>query len=367
MSKPKAPSAAFPLNRRQVVAGGAALGASTLSAPFVIPARAAERLVVNTQGGEYQQIVEDTVLNPFAKKFGVEVVNDPTGTAAQDYAKIRASRGAPGFDVSAALTPPEIILGAKEGLFEKISEREVPNVKYVWEKANSLIPPYGIAHTFMFGALIYNKDKVEKPSSWADYWKPGERYGDKIKGHLIAFHPANLLSVYALIHAAELAGGSAMNLDPAWAVLKAQKPYVGPVVTGSAEAVPHFENGDVWVAPYWSSRTGYYIERGLPFGMVIPKEGVNGVADCAAVPVGASNKKLAYEFLNFRLDPDVQRAFSLAYHSSPARSDMGDWPKAFAEVQIVSKEQMDRLQFPDSDAISAKRRDWTLRWQEVMG
>jgi putative spermidine/putrescine transport system substrate-binding protein len=100
--------------------------------------------------------------------------------------------------------------------------------------------------------------------------------------------------------------------------------------------------------------------------MVIPKEGVNGLCDVAAVPVGAANKKLALEFLNFRLDPEVQRAFSLAYHSSPARSDMGDWPRAFAEIQIVTKEQMDRLQFPDSDAIAAKRRDWTLRWQEIM-
>ena len=116
MSKAKAPFAGFPLNRRQIVAGGAALGASTLASPFIIPARAAERLIVNTQGGEYQQIVEETVLKPFGKKFGVEVVNDPTGTAAQDYAKIRASRGAPGFDVANTLTPPEVILGAKEGL-----------------------------------------------------------------------------------------------------------------------------------------------------------------------------------------------------------------------------------------------------------
>jgi putative spermidine/putrescine transport system substrate-binding protein len=367
MSKAKTPLPATKLSRRQVVAGGAAVGASAIASPFVIPAMAAETLVVNTQGGEYQQIVEETVLKPFEKKFGAQVVNDPTGTAAQDYAKIRASRGAPGFDVANTLTPPEIILGAKEGLLERITEREVPNLKYVWEKGKTVIPPHGVPHTFMFAALIYNKDKLEKPASWADYWKPAQRYGDKIKGHVIAFHPTNLLAVYALIHAAELEGGSADNLDPAWKLLREQKPYVGPVVTGSAEAVPHFENGDVWIAPYWSPRTGYYIERGLPFGMVIPKEGVNGLCDVAAVPTGAANKKLAYEFLNFRLEPDVQRAFSLAYHSSPGRSDMGDWPKEFADVQIVTKEQMDRLQFPDSEAIATKRRDWTLRWQEVMG
>ena len=79
-------------------------------------------------------------------------------------------------------------------------------------------------HTLQFDSLIYHKDRIERPQSWADYWQPQKRYGDKIKGHVINYNPANLLSVYALIHAAELGGGSAQNMEPAWAMLKAQKP-----------------------------------------------------------------------------------------------------------------------------------------------
>jgi putative spermidine/putrescine transport system substrate-binding protein len=183
---------------------------------------------------------------------------------------------------------------------------------------------------------------------------------------VIAFHPNNLLSVYALIFAAQLGGGGVENMDPAWQRLKDQKPYHGPVVTGSSEAVPYFENGEVWIAPYWSARSAYYVARGLPFGMIAPKEGVYGVPDLAGIPVGGGNKKLAYEFLNFRLDKDVQREFSMAYFGSPGRGDI-DFPKEFAETQIVRKEQMDKLQFPDSETIGKKRRDWTLRWQSVMG
>ena len=79
-------------------------------------------------------------------------------------------------------------------------------------------------HTLQFDSLLYNKDKIDRPVSWADYWQPEKRYGAKIKGHVINYNPANLLSVYALIHAAELGGGSASNMEPAWALLKAQKP-----------------------------------------------------------------------------------------------------------------------------------------------
>ena len=226
-------------------------------------------------------------------------MHDTTGTSSQDYAKIRASKGAPGFDVAAALSPPEVDARREGSLLERITEKEVPNIKFTWEKARAALPPVAAMHTLQFDSLLYNKDKIDKPMSWADYWQPEKRYGAKIKGHVINYNPANLLSVYALIHAAELGGGSATNMEPAWAILKAQKPMVGVVVTTSAEAAPHFESGEVWISPYWSARAGYYISRGIPYGMIVPKEGVIANIDSASVPIGAKNKKLAYEFINF--------------------------------------------------------------------
>src|SRR5688572_28310540 len=317
--------------RRELLKRGAALA---VAAPYVITARSQETLIVNTQGGEYQELVEKVVIQPFEKKFGVKVIHDATGTASQDYAKIRAARGAPGFDVAGLLTPPEVMLGVKEGMLEKLTEREVPNLKHLWDKTWQVIPGgSGAPHTLQYAALVYHKEKLERPRSWADYWEPHKRYGEKIKGHVINYNPANLLSVYALIHAAELGGGGAQNMEPAWAMLKAQKPYVGAVVTASTEAVPHFENGQVWISPYWSARAGYYISRGLPYGMTVPKEGVIANIDSAVVPVGAKNKKLAYEFINFWLTPEIQRAWSLGYFCSPGRGDITDWPKDFAESQ----------------------------------
>ncbi|MBI3709646.1 MAG: ABC transporter substrate-binding protein [Proteobacteria bacterium] len=353
--------------RRALLKGAAATAAAASTGPWVISARAADSLVVNAYGGEFQDVFMKTVVKPFEKKFGVEIVYDDAGSAAEDYAKIRATRGSPGFDVAAELTPPEIILGEKEKLLEKISEREVPNLKYSFKNSADMIPPYGIVHTYQYMALIWNTKQLDKPNSWADYWEPGKRYGDKVKGHVINFNPNNLLSIYALIMAARLGGGGIDNMDPAWNILKRQKPWVGTVVTTSAQAAPYFENGEVWIAPYWSARSAYYIDRGLPLGMLIPKEGTIALANCGAIPIGTKNKKLAFEFLNFRLDRDVQREFNLGYFSSPARPDITDWPKAFVEQQITTEQQMATMVFPDSAVIGAKRREWSMRWQEVMG
>jgi putative spermidine/putrescine transport system substrate-binding protein len=352
-------------SRRRVLQGAAAT-AALAGAPW-IGVRAADTLVVNAYGGEFQDVFLKTTVAPFEKKFGVKVTYDDSGTAAEDYAKIRAARGAPGFDVAAELTPPEIFLGAKENLLEKVSEKEVPNLRHVWKKSREIIPPRGIVHTYQYTALIWNKQKIEQPDSWADYWTPEKRYGEKIKGNVINFNPGNLLSIYALIMAAKLGGGGVENMDPAWELLKRQKPYVGTVVTSSAQAAPYFENGQVWIAPYWSARSGYYIAQGYPLGMTVPKEGTIGLANCGAVPVGAANKKLAFEFLNFRLDPEVQHDFNLGYFSSPGRPDIADWPAEFKATQITTEAQMASIDFPDSEMIGKKRREWTLRWQEIMG
>ena len=103
-----------------------------------------------------------------------------------------------------------------------------------------------------------------------------------------------------------------------------------------------------------------------PVDFTIPKEGTIGLANCACVPVGTTNKKLAFEFINFRLDPEVQRAFHLAYHSSPGRPDITDWPADYAATQIVTEQKMAGVDFPDSAVIGSKRSEWTRKWQEIM-
>lgn len=360
------PNRTLSLSRRSILKTGGGLAACLAAgtAPAVI-ARAQETLVVNSQGGEYQQIFEETVIRPFEEQFDVTVLHDPTGTASQDFAKIRASGGSPGFDVAIVLTPPEIILGAREGLLAPITEDKVPNLASVWPEVRELVPEHGAAHTIQYASLIYNKAKIERPTSWADYWAPGEAYGEEIKDHVIGFNPGNVLSIFALLHAASLGGGGADNMEPAWEYLQNQKPYLGAVVTGSSEAVPHFENGQVWISPYWSARAALYIDRGLPFEMVIPKEGVFGLVDLAGIPSGAEHKDLAYEFLNFRLSEEVQRDFSLAYHSGPSRN-LQDMPEEFLERQIATKEKIEQTIWPDMETIGEKRTEWTLRWQEIM-
>src|SRR4051794_36780317 len=99
----------------QALSGSAAVGA--LQMPSIV-LLAAETLVVHAYGGEYQDVFQKTTIEPFEKKFGVKVAYDQSGMSSETFAKIRASRSSPGFDVAAELAEPEAVLGAKEGLLE---------------------------------------------------------------------------------------------------------------------------------------------------------------------------------------------------------------------------------------------------------
>ena len=356
------------LDRRGFIKSASAVAIASVSAPYVWAQKTDETLVVNSFGGEYQELFEKAVIQPFEKKFGVKVVHDTTGTSSQDYAKISCVERRARIRRRCGVEPAGGCARRQGGPAREVRrERGAEHQVHVGRRRAPGCPPVAAIHTLQFDSLLYNKDKLDKPTSWSDYWQPEKRYGAKIKGHVINYNPANLLSVYALIHAAELGGGNTSNMDPAWAILKAQKPMVGVVVTTSAEAAPHFESGEVWLSPYWSARAGYYISRGIPYGMIVPKEGVIANIDSAAVPIGAKNKKLAYEFINFMLEPSTQRAWCLAYFCSPGRGDLTDWPKAFADTQIVTAKQFESVRLPDLEAIGNNRKDWTLKWQEIMG
>lgn len=347
---------------QKVLAGGA----MTLFMPAIIARAASDTIVVNSQGGEYQALFERTVIQPFEQKFGAKVTHDPTGIASQDYAKVRASRGAPGFDVAAVTTAVELNLGGREGLWEPITEADAPNIRHMWEQTKTLLP-YGVCHSIQYATLLHLKDKIAAPESWMDYWDPRAKYGDVIDKKILTFQPSSLLALFAMIAGAQARGGGIDNMEPAWENLKTLKPDVATVQTAIAQAIQFLEREQAWIMPCWSARAFYYQAAGMPIGVTVPKEGTMAFAECAAIPVGAENKKLAKEFINFMLDPEVQFNYCNAYHISPGRPDISGWSDEFKAQQITTEDKISALHFADMTRIAESTRDWTLRWQEIMG
>lgn len=357
------------LTRRSILKGAA--GVAALSAASIGPwkiAHANERLIVNSYGGSQGKATDEAINKPFEEKFKVKVINDETGTAAQDYAKIRATNGQPGWDVNSNLTPPEVVLGKREGLLLELDEQKVPNLKHVWDKCWEFAPNTGAPNGFSYASLYYNPEKIKEPTSWADYWEANKTYGEDIKGRLLLVSPQSIQAIYNLIMAAKLGGGGVDNMDPAWEYLRNIKDYVGEMTPASAKILTALESGSVWLTPCWSNRAYISMSKGSGMKMVIPKEGTIPLLTSSSVPVGAENKDLALEWINFRLEKEIHKNFCLAYAIGPSRNDMAgeDWPDLFKQTQILTRDQVDGLQAVDMLTLGQKRKDWTLKWQEIM-
>ena len=100
--------------------------------------------------------------------------------------------------------------------------------------------------------------------------------------------------------------------------------------------------------------------------MTIPKEGTFALPDCGAIPVGAANKKLAFEFFNHRLDPEVQKAFGAAYFIGPGRPDLQGLPETYVSQQVTTEQKMASMVFIDQQYFADQQKEWIMRWQEIM-
>jgi putative spermidine/putrescine transport system substrate-binding protein len=186
-----------------------------------------------------------------------------------------------------------------------------------------------------------------------------------MKGHVITWQFGSILGVYHMIMAAKADGGSLENVEPGFQALERMKGNLLDWPLQSTQAVVNMERGEVWVMPYWDGRAHYYVDQGLPYDFVIPKEGSIPLVNSLIIPKGTKNKENAYRFVNFWLRKDIQRAWSLAYTVGPGRADV-DFPEDFKKRHITSEAQIKQMQPPDFDYIAKNRPAWTERAQRIM-
>ncbi|MDR7521719.1 MAG: ABC transporter substrate-binding protein [Armatimonadota bacterium] len=322
-------------------------------------AGAVRELVVNAYGGEYEEIIKATILRPFEQTRNVRIVYDPTGSASADFAKIRATRGDPGWDV-VVMTAPESLIGCQLALLERLSEDRVPNQKFIYHEVRNGAGPCGAVQELQYMSLMYNTRNVTPPpTSWRILWDA------KYKGRIIVPDIGNILAVYLLFMAAYMNGGDQHNLEPGWAQIAALRDNALAVIESSADMVPYFERGQAWLLPYWDGRAHYYKNRGLPVDFLIPKEGTVGLVNTLNVPVGAKNKELAYEFINFWLSKEMQEKWAQAYTVGTARVDTV-LPPEHSQRHVTSIRQLKTLKIPDFLYIGQKRSEWAERWKKIM-
>ncbi|QPB18747.1 ABC transporter substrate-binding protein [Rhizobium sp. 007] len=333
------------------------LSATALVSLVLASSGSAETLVVNSYGGPYEKIIRERIIEPFEVKFGIDVLYDAVGSASQDYAKIKATGGRPGFDV-VVMTASQSLDGCKEGLLEKFTPETVPNLTRLSPAIAAVAGPCGAVHEVQYLSLLYRKDKLQKaPDSWSAL------LDESLKGKIILPTFQNVMAAYLMEVLSVANGGDLLdNVEPGFAAMaKLAKQSIG-FEQSSSVMETYIKDGQVWAMPFWNGRAQLLADSGLPVDYVLPKEGSIPLVTTLNIPKDAENRQAALRFVNFFLEKTSQEAWVTGYKVGSARTDI-DVPADIRAKQITTEADLKALLLPDLGAVAMRLSAWGKRWE----
>lgn len=316
-----------------------------------------ETLVLNSYGGPYEAIIRGRIIEPFEDKFGIDVIYDAVGSASQDYAKIKATNGRPGFDV-VVMTASQSLEGCKEGLLEQFSTETVPNLAHLSPAIAGVAGSCGAVHEVQYLSLLYRKDKLpEPPNSW------NALLDDRLKDKIILPTFQNVMAAYLMEILSVANGGDLLdNVDPGFAAMARLAEQSIGFEQSSSVMETYIKGGEVWAMPFWNGRAQLLVDGGLPVDYVLPKEGSIPLVATLNVPKRAKNREAALKFVNFFLEKTSQEAWVTGYKVGSARVDI-DVPAEIRAKQITTEADLKALLLPNLAAVASRLSAWGERWE----
>ena len=211
-----------PFSRRHLLAGASALGGASLL-PRIAFAKGG--LVATTYPGSWEDAYRAVVTPALKKKDDIDLELAPL-FAMDQIGKVKASRGAPPFDVF-VLDPGPRIVAIEGGLFDKFDGSKLSNLSKI---PAGFTDEYGVCVSAQVVGIAYNPKKVPAPKGWKDLlvepWV--SRLG--LTGFQTTFGTSSLIEL------SKQFGGSLTDVEPALVELKKVLPKVAAV--GLPAAMP---------------------------------------------------------------------------------------------------------------------------------
>ena len=343
------------LTRRTLVAG---LCAAPLAGPACAQAQVTGTVTVMTYAGIFQDNYTKSVIEPFLRKYpGVKVNYVTGGTSAQMLGTVRAQKADPQLDVVIKDVSTSGI-GNAEGLYDKLSEADVPVLAELYPEARSLAPGFGPAVTYDHLVLVYDKTSLNPPlTKLADLWRPD------LKGLLALSAPPNIQGLALTAMVAKMEGGDhTKSIDAAINKLKALAPSV-QTFEPNPDGYSLILNGVVRVATGWNARAQLYSdETNGRIGVVLPPEGSVFQINTINLVAGSKNKAAALAFINHALGQEAQKTFTERMFYAPTNARAAIDPKALGRT-AATPENRARMIAVDWAEIAKVRDNWNQRWR----
>lgn len=296
-------------------------------------------------GGPFSEAMQKFTVDIFTRYTGIKV--EFTYANPSDFlAQLIAARGRPvPYDV-VCMDDDVALAAARAGVTMKLDPAIVTNLQFLYPEALSK-DGHGPALFFFALGIAYHKDKLKQagipePTSWADLFDP------RLAGRVAIPDIASIQGKDFIVQMARLNGGS--EAAPEKGVEKIGEIKAHSYFVASSTVQAQFEAGDVWMAPWNTLRAWSMIDRGVPMGFVVPKEGSIGNTDTIEVVAGTPYPKEAQLFVNYALDPFAQLGMTKYVPNGPSNKLLTPVIAAYPDVAKkgpTTPEELAKLYLPD--------------------
>ena len=272
-----------------------------------------QKLVLSTYGLS-EDISAEEVYAPFEQEFNCEIVTETGGTNDR-YTKLAADSESSidVIELSQAMTAK----GIEEGLFEDIDLSKIENASDMIAAAKTMADAgQGVAYTINSIGIMYNPEAVDfEIKGFDDLWDPRLEGMVSIPEITTTFGPA---MVYM---ASDHAGVDIKsdNAEAAFNALEELKPNLVKTYAKSADLINMFTSGEVAVAIVGDFGVPT-IQAANPDLVYVTPDITYANFNTISITKNCKNKDLAYEYLNYRLSPELQTKTGKALNEAPTNS-----------------------------------------------
>ena len=246
--------------------------------------------------GDY---LDPKLIKEFENKTGYHVVYETFDSNEAMYTKIK--QGGTAYDLT---IPSEYMVSKmkKANLVEPIDTKKISNFKYIDSNFlhQSFDPDNKYSVPYFWGTLgiVYNDKFVKKGSitNWNDLWK--KQYHNKI---LLVDSARDIMGMSLASMGYSMNTTNSLRLHLAQTKLDGLGDNIKAII--SDEMKMYMTQNEAAIGVTWSGEAHEMMENNSHLHYVVPNPSSNLWIDNFVIPKTAKNKKAAYKFINFMLEP----------------------------------------------------------------
>lgn len=316
-----------------------------------------QKLVLSTFGLS-EDISTEEVYAPFEQEFNCEIVTETGGTNDR-YTKLAADSQSSidVIELSQAMTAK----GIEEGLFEDIDLSKIENAKDMITAAKTMAEAgQGVAYTINSIGIMYDPNAVDfEIKSFDDLWD------ERLQG-MVSIPEITTTFGPAMVYMASDHAGADIKSDQAEAAFQALeqlKPNLVKTYTKSSDLINMFTSGEVAVAVVGDFGVPT-IQAANPDLVYMTPDTTYANFNTISITKNCKNKELAYEYLNYRLSPQLQAKTGKALNEAPTNSKV-----EFTEEEsknMTYGENAANAKVLDYSFVNPQLNAWIDQWNRII-